>query len=41
MEPFTIQQVKEDIYLITEPYFYEHANLYLIKGTKYDLLVEC
>lgn len=41
MEPFTIQQVKEDIYLITEPYFYEHANLYLIKGTKYDLLVDC
>ena len=38
--PFKIQKVAHDIYLITEPYFREHANLFLIQGVSGDLLVD-
>lgn len=38
---FTIKKIADDIFCITEPYFCEHANSYLIRGTPYDLLVDC
>ena len=41
MRAFKIQKIRSDIYLVTEPYFYEHANLYLVKGKGYDLLIDC
>jgi glyoxylase-like metal-dependent hydrolase (beta-lactamase superfamily II) len=39
-ETFNIKKINKDIYLITEPYFREHANLYLIVGNDRDLLVD-
>ncbi|WP_373541188.1 MBL fold metallo-hydrolase [Chamaesiphon sp.] len=39
---FTTQQVEEGLYLITEPhyYWYNRANLWLIKGQDRDLLLD-
>jgi len=39
-ETFNIKKIKEDIYLITEPYFREHANLYVIVGNDRDLVID-
>lgn len=38
---FEIIEVQKNIYLVREPYFFEHANIYIIKGTAFDLLVDC
>lgn len=40
-EQFEITSVIKDIFLVREPYFLEHANMYVIKGTAFDLLVDC
>lgn len=37
---FKIEKLQTDIYRITEPYFREHANLFLIKGSSFDLLID-
>lgn len=37
---FKVKIIKEGLYQIVEPYFSEHANLYLIKGADFDLLVD-
>ena len=39
---FTTQQIRADLYLITEPhyYWYNRANLWLIKGQTQDLLID-
>jgi len=39
---FTTQRVEEGLYLITEPhyYWYNRANLWLIKGQSQDLLID-
>lgn len=37
---FRIEKVQTGIYLITEPYFLEHANIFLIKGSPFDLLID-
>jgi len=39
-EYFHIEKIRDRIHVITEPYFYEHANLYLIEGDDHDLLVD-
>src|ERR1700733_648558 len=39
-ETFNIKKIKEDIYLITEPYFRENANLYVIVGNDRDLVID-
>ncbi|HEY4487972.1 MAG TPA: MBL fold metallo-hydrolase [Candidatus Paceibacterota bacterium] len=41
MEHFQIQEIRKDIYLVQEPLFYEHANLFLVRGLTSDLLVDC
>ncbi len=40
LEYFTIKKINNNIYKITEAWFKEHANLYLIKGDKFNLLVD-
>lgn len=37
---FKIEKITSDIYLITEPYFREHANLFVMQGSPFDLLVD-
>ncbi|CAA9557906.1 MBL-fold metallo-hydrolase superfamily [uncultured Synechococcales cyanobacterium] len=39
---FSTQRIQEDLYLITEPhyYWYNRANLWLIKGQTQDLLID-
>lgn len=37
---FKIKKILEDIHLVTEPHFLEHANLFLIEGSTRDLLVD-
>ena len=39
---FATQQIEDGLYLITEPYYYwyNRANLWLIKGRDRDLLVD-
>lgn len=39
---FSTQRIRDDLYLITEPhyYWYNRANLWLIKGQKQDLLID-
>jgi glyoxylase-like metal-dependent hydrolase (beta-lactamase superfamily II) len=39
---FSTQRIQDDLYLITEPhyYWYNRANLWLIKGRKQDLLID-
>lgn len=37
---FTLQPITKDIYQIVEPYYREHANLYLITGHQFDLLID-
>jgi glyoxylase-like metal-dependent hydrolase (beta-lactamase superfamily II) len=39
---FSTQRIREDLYLITEPhyYWYNRANLWLIKGQTQDLLID-
>ena len=39
---FSTQRIREDLYLITEPhyYWYNRANLWLIKGETQDLLID-
>lgn len=37
---FKIENIQTDIYRITEPYFREHANIFLIKGSAFDLLID-
>ncbi|HEV3245433.1 MAG TPA: MBL fold metallo-hydrolase [Candidatus Paceibacterota bacterium] len=39
-DPFIIEEILPDIYRITESFFSEHANLYLIKGRSEDLLID-
>ncbi|MEK7582801.1 MAG: MBL fold metallo-hydrolase [Patescibacteria group bacterium] len=38
---FKIQKINKDIYLITEPFYREHANLWLLKGAAFDVLIDC
>ncbi|MEI6580184.1 MAG: hypothetical protein WCN92_12105 [Eubacteriales bacterium] len=38
---FSIKKISNNIYRIEEPWFKEHANLYLFKGKKFDLLIDC
>jgi len=38
---FRILKIKNNIYKIWEPWFTEHANIYFIKGKKYNLLIDC
>ncbi len=40
-DSFQIKEITTDIYLVTEPYFTGYANLFLIKGSSFDLLVDC
>lgn len=37
---FKLQKIKEDIFMISEPYFYEHGNIFLLKGNKFDLVID-
>jgi len=39
---FSTQRIRDDLYLITEPhyYWYNRANLWLIKGQTQDLLID-
>ncbi len=37
---FKIDKIKENIYKISEPYFKEHANIFIVKGKKFDLVVD-
>ncbi len=39
---FSTQRIRDDLYLITEPhyYWYNRANLWLIKGQNQDLLID-
>lgn len=42
MKKFTLKQLLPDIYQLTEPFFTEHANMYLLAGgAQGDLLVDC
>jgi glyoxylase-like metal-dependent hydrolase (beta-lactamase superfamily II) len=38
---FSIKKIKNNIYIIEEKWFKEHANLYLFTGKKYNLLIDC
>ncbi len=38
---FRIEKISEDIYKITEPYFSEHANIFVFCGPIFDLVVDC
>jgi len=37
---FKIDEIKSGIFRITEPFYKEHANLYLLKGESHDLLLD-
>lgn len=37
---FTKKELCKDVWLITEPWFAEHANLYLVRGTEKFLLID-
>lgn len=40
---FSLRKIKENLFLITEPFFYEgnRCNIWLIKGGHTDLLIDC
>lgn len=38
---FKIEKIKENIYKISEPYFYEYANIFVFKGKFFDLVIDC
>jgi len=40
MKQFDIKKISKNIYKIEEPWFKEHANLYLFKGDKFNLLID-
>ena len=40
-EFFKVLKIINNIYRIWEPWFIEHANIYFIKGGKYNLIVDC
>ncbi len=37
---FKIEKISKDIYRITEPYFKEHANIFVFTGVDFDLVVD-
>jgi glyoxylase-like metal-dependent hydrolase (beta-lactamase superfamily II) len=41
MKEFKIKKISDKIYKIEETWFKEHANLYLLEGKKFDLLIDC
>jgi len=40
MKQFNIKKISKNIYKIEELWFKEHANLYLFKGNKFNLLID-
>jgi len=38
---FSIKKISNNVYKIEEPWFKEHANFYLFKGYKINLLIDC
>lgn len=41
IKKFSIKKINNNVYQIEEPWFKEHANLYLFKGSKFNLLIDC
>ena len=41
IKQFSIKKIKNNVYLIEEKWFKEHANLYLFAGKKFNLLIDC
>jgi len=37
---FKIQKISKEIYKVTEPYFLEHANIFIFCGKSFDLVVD-
>lgn len=41
IKKFSFKKISDNIYKIEEKWFKEHANFYLFKGDKFDLLIDC
>jgi glyoxylase-like metal-dependent hydrolase (beta-lactamase superfamily II) len=37
---FTIKKIKNNIFIISEPYYKGHCNIYLFKGINFDLIID-